>query len=116
MGHIDCCRWLVEVAHCDVNALNSFGCNASQWCAMNGSVPLVQYLVSKGLDVTLLNKNGHSVLHKAAMKASRLRSCINRLEGFLSNCVSKIENCSSYAIPSWGLGILVCPASLSLRK
>ena len=39
-----------------------------QWCAMNGSVPLVEYLTSRGLDVGLLNKNGHSVLHKAAMK------------------------------------------------
>ena len=61
------CRWLVEVANCEINKLNKFGCNASQWCALNGSVPLVKYMTKMGLDVGILNKNGHSVLHKVCI-------------------------------------------------
>lgn len=68
MGHIETCIWLVDVASADMNRLNVFGCNASQWCALNGSVELFNCLMIRGMNVGLLNRNGHSVLHKAAMK------------------------------------------------
>lgn len=67
-GQFECCRWLIEVACCDINRCNSFGCNASQWIAMQGDVLLAQYLRDSGLDILLINHNGHSVLHKSAMK------------------------------------------------
>ena len=31
MSHLETARWFADVAKCDVNRLNSFGCNASQW-------------------------------------------------------------------------------------
>ena len=68
MSHLEMARWLVDEAHCDVNSLNSFGCNASQWCALAGCVPVMKLLRERGLDLYLLNRNGHSVLHKSAMK------------------------------------------------
>jgi ankyrin repeat protein len=68
MSHLEMARWLVDDAHCDVNSLNSFGCNASQWCALAGCVPVMRLLRDRGLDLHLLNRNGHSVLHKSAMK------------------------------------------------
>ncbi|KAF0694338.1 Aste57867_14791 [Aphanomyces stellatus] len=62
------CTWLVTDGGCDVHRLNSYGCNASQWSCMTGSVPMMEFLASHGLDFTLLNHNGHSALHKAAIK------------------------------------------------
>ncbi|ETV89512.1 hypothetical protein H257_00765 [Aphanomyces astaci] len=35
---------------------------------MTGSVDILRFLVENGLDCTILNRNGHSALHKAAMK------------------------------------------------
>ncbi|KAH9144184.1 hypothetical protein AeRB84_011864 [Aphanomyces euteiches] len=52
----------------DIHRLNTFGCNASQWCAMTGNVAILKYLVDQGLDCAILNRNGHSALHKAAIK------------------------------------------------
>ena len=72
-GHLDTCRWLVDVAGADWSTLNSFGCNAVQWaaqCARGGSagVEACAWLRAKGLNLGVLNRNGHSALHKAALK------------------------------------------------
>jgi ankyrin repeat protein len=63
-----------HTAKCDIHRLNVFGCNASQWCAMTGNVEILQYLVDQGLDCSILNRNGHSALHKAAIKG-RVEMC-----------------------------------------
>lgn len=68
MSKVEMAQWLVDVAGANPNALNSFGCNASQWCALAGCVPLIRMLKTRGLDLGVLNRNGHSVLHKAAIK------------------------------------------------
>jgi hypothetical protein len=69
--HYDMCLWLVDQGKCDINRLNSFGCNASQWCALSGCVDIMRMLKDKGLDLYILNRNGHSVMHKAAMKGMK---------------------------------------------
>ena len=69
-GQIETCKWLINVARCDVNIKNSFGCNASQWCAINGNIPLMVYFKQCGLDFLILNSNGHSAVHKAAIKGN----------------------------------------------
>ena len=65
--------WLVRDAKCDVHATNAFGCNASQWAAQRatGSVAMCAYLRDAGVDLTVLNRNGHSAVHKAAVKGNR---------------------------------------------
>eukprot|EP00601_Ochromonadales_sp_CCMP2298_P017044 CAMPEP_0173216858 /NCGR_PEP_ID=MMETSP1142-20121109/155_1 /TAXON_ID=483371 /ORGANISM="non described non described, Strain CCMP2298" /LENGTH=464 /DNA_ID=CAMNT_0014144337 /DNA_START=18 /DNA_END=1409 /DNA_ORIENTATION=+ len=70
-GHFDAVQWLVERGGCGVGRMNSYGCNASQWCALNGNISILQYLHSRGLAVDVKNNNGHSALHKAAMKGQR---------------------------------------------
>lgn len=70
-GHSATCDWLVNVASCDWRALNAFGCNAAQWAAQSGDVRMCQWLARLGLDMTLLNNNGHSAVHKAAVKGRR---------------------------------------------
>lgn len=70
-GHLDVCTWLVEEAKCQYGATNGFGCNAIQWCVQTGDVAMCEYLLGIGLNVRLCNKNGHSALHKAAVKGQR---------------------------------------------
>jgi len=64
--------WLTTVAKADVHALNVFGCNASQWAAQRGknAVAMCRYLQKIGTDLRLKNRNGHSALHKAAVKGN----------------------------------------------
>lgn len=69
-GQGDMVHFLVDELGCEVNQLNSHGCNASQWCAMNGEMEILQYLYSHELDVTVVNRNGHSALHKGAMRGT----------------------------------------------
>ena len=80
-NNIPMVKWLVEVAHCDIHKLNSYGCNASQWGALNGDVDMLRLLQSYGLDLGLLNLNGHSAVHKAAVNG-RLDACKWLLTGF----------------------------------
>jgi hypothetical protein len=68
--HTQTCRWLVRQGHCDVNRKNCFGCNASQWGAIAGDLILCRFLRDSGVTMNLLNNNGHSVLHKAAIKGN----------------------------------------------
>ena len=73
-GHLAVCTWLVDEAGAALHALNSFGCNAFQWAAQSASteaVALCRWLHGRGLDATLLNCNGHSAVHKAALKGNR---------------------------------------------
>jgi ankyrin repeat protein len=67
-GHIPVCEWLVDGAGCDLHALNLYGCNASQWAAQSGDIAMLAWLLQRGLDVGIINHNGHSALHKAAIK------------------------------------------------
>jgi ankyrin repeat protein len=67
--HAKICRWLhsidVNIAH----GTNSYGCNAVQWAALSGSIEMCCMLLEEfNLNFALLNHNGHSVFHKAAVK------------------------------------------------
>ena len=73
-GQLAVCAWLVDEAGAALHALNRFGCNAFQWAAQSPSPEAVQvcrWLHGRGLDATLLNCNGHSAVHKAALKGNR---------------------------------------------
>ena len=65
--------FLTSDAKCDVHATNAFGCNASQWAAQRskGSVAMCLYLQNVGVDLKVTNRNGHSAIHKAAVKGNR---------------------------------------------
>ena len=65
------CEYLLE-AGADLHAKNSFGCNASQWAAQTAedSPSMCKWLQARGLDIGILNCNGHSALHKAAVKGN----------------------------------------------
>ena len=75
-GHLAVAEWLVDGAGADLHARNSFGCNAMQWAAQPAdgradAFPMCRWLRDRGLDLAVLNHNGHSAVHKAAVKGRR---------------------------------------------
>eukprot|EP00965_Chrysotila_dentata_P259111 6213452-Pleurochrysis_carterae.AAC.2 len=72
-GELGVCDYLVDEAGADVHATNSYGCNAIQWAAQSDctdGLNVCSWLRSRNLDMKLLNFNGHSALHKAAVKGN----------------------------------------------
>ena len=72
-GHLAVCDLLLK-AGADLHSRNSYGCNAIQWAAQSDTsdgLAVCRWLLERGLDVTVLNCNGHSALHKAAVKGQR---------------------------------------------
>ena len=67
-GHLRVLTWLLEEGGADCGARNAYGCNAGQWAAQAGDVAVCDWLLRRGLDWRVLNRNGHSALHKAAVK------------------------------------------------
>jgi ankyrin repeat protein len=67
-GHLPVMQWLLDEAGADCGARNAYGCNAGQWAAQAGDVAVCDWLLQRGLDWRVLNRNGHSCLHKAAVK------------------------------------------------
>ena len=73
-GRLAVCKWLVDDAGANLHALNTFGCNAFQWAAQSPStyaVDVCRWLRGCGLNAAVLNCNGHSAVHKAAIKGNR---------------------------------------------
>lgn len=66
-GHLSAAAWLADCAGADLHARNAFGCNAAQWAAQRPDPAACAWLRDRGVDLTLLNRNGHSALHKAAV-------------------------------------------------
>lgn len=53
----------------NIHTINSFGCNPVLWGAQGeASVEVVEWMQSKGCDMTLVNHNGHGFLHKAGQR------------------------------------------------
>lgn len=67
-GHMHVCKWLVYEAGCCLAQCNSFGCNAIQWAAQTDNLDMCRWLSACGLDIAIINNNGHSAVHKAASK------------------------------------------------
>eukprot|EP00958_Prasinococcus_capsulatus_P009062 scaffold888_cov569-Prasinococcus_capsulatus_cf.AAC.15 len=68
------CKYLVKEAGANLHARNAYGCNALQWAAQSDNskgLRMCRWLQAEGLDMHLVNRNGHSALHKAAVKGNR---------------------------------------------
>lgn len=72
-GELGVAQYLVDEAGADLHSTNHFGCNAIQWAAQSdsGDLRMCRWLRDRGLDIKLLNRNGHSAVHKAAVKGNR---------------------------------------------
>ena len=69
-GELAMCKFLIHEAGADLSAVNKFGCNAIQWAAMTDgkNLRMCRWLQAQGLNLKIINCNGHSALHKAAVK------------------------------------------------
>ena len=67
-GHLRVLAWLLDEGGAECGTRNAYGCNAGQWAAQAGDVAVCDWLLRRGLDWRVLNRNGHSALHKAAVK------------------------------------------------
>ena len=83
-GHLEVMRYL-QSRGCDVNAINSFGCNATLWSAQGeGGLETMKWLCDGvGCDFMRINENGHSILHKAAQRGKQkvVEWVLGRTEG-----------------------------------
>jgi ankyrin repeat protein len=71
-GHLTVCKWLVTHARADPHQINKWGCNAvfkaARMDGAHSSMEMFKYVVGElQVDSQLINGNGHSVLHKAAI-------------------------------------------------
>ena len=72
-GFLPGIKFLVEVVGADVNAVDHDGNTALHHAAARGDVESILYLVSKGADVTKVNREGHTVADMANGPVQRVQ-------------------------------------------
>lgn len=72
-GFLPGIKWMVEVAGADVNAADFDGNTALHHAAARGDVDSILYLVSKGADVTRVNREGRTVADMANGPVQRVQ-------------------------------------------
>jgi uncharacterized protein len=72
-GFLPGIKWMVEVAGADVNAVDHDGNTALHHAAARGDVDSILYLVSKGADVTRVNREGQTVADMANGPVQRVQ-------------------------------------------
>jgi ankyrin repeat protein len=72
-GFLPGIKWVVEVAGADVNAVDHDGNTALHHAAARGDVESILYLVSKGADVTKVNREGQTVADMANGPVQRVQ-------------------------------------------
>ena len=66
-------KYLVEELHVDVNARDHDGNTALHHAAARGDNEMIQYLVSKGADVTAVNREGQTTADMANGPVQRMQ-------------------------------------------
>ena len=72
-GFLPAIKWLVETTGADVNAVDHDGNTALHHAAARGDVDSILYLVSKGADVTRVNREGQTVADMANGPVQRVQ-------------------------------------------
>jgi ankyrin repeat protein len=72
-GMLAAVKYLVEELHADVNATDHEGNTALHDAAARGDVEMIQYLVSKGADVKLVNREGKTTADMANGPTQRIQ-------------------------------------------
>jgi len=89
-------RYLVEELHADVNARDGDGNTAVHNAAARGDNAMIEYLVSKGADVTLVNRTGQTTVDMANGPVQRVQpypDTIKLLEGLGAKNNHKCVSC-----------------------
>jgi ankyrin repeat protein len=72
-GMLAAVKYLVEELHADVNARDNEGNTALHNAAARGDVDMIKYLVSKGADVTVVNREGKTTADMANGPVQRIQ-------------------------------------------
>jgi ankyrin repeat protein len=72
-GWLPAVQYLVEELHADVNARDHEGNTALHHAAARGDNEMILYLVSKGADVTVVNREGHTTADMANGPVQRIQ-------------------------------------------
>jgi len=72
-GMLAAVKYLIEEMHADVNAFDHEGNTALHHAAARGDVEMIQYLVSKGADVTLVTREGRTTADMANGPVQRIQ-------------------------------------------
>jgi ankyrin repeat protein len=72
-GMLAAVTYLVEALHADVNARDEDGNTAVHHAASRGDTEMIRYLVSKGADVTLVNRAGQTTIDLANGPVQRVQ-------------------------------------------
>ena len=89
-------RYMVEVLHADVNARDNNGMTPLHHAAARGDNEMIEYLVSKGADVTLVNRTGQTTVDMANGPVQRVQpfpDTIKLLEGLGAKNNHKCVSC-----------------------
>jgi ankyrin repeat protein len=95
-GMLAAVRYLVEELHADVNARDADGNTAVHNAAARGDNQMIEYLVSKGADVTLVNRTGQTTVDMANGPVQRVQpypDTIKLLEGLGAKNNHKCVSC-----------------------
>ncbi|CAL4898030.1 unnamed protein product [Urochloa decumbens] len=66
MGRLEVCKYLVEEMGLDVNSATAEGVTPTFLAAIDGSIPVIQYLLGRGGDPAVPTSRGAMALHNAA--------------------------------------------------
>jgi ankyrin repeat protein len=95
-GMLAAVKYLVEDLHADVNARDADGNTALHHAAARGDNEMIQYLVSKGADVKLVNRTGQTTVDMANGPVQRVQpypETIKLLEGLGATNNHKCVSC-----------------------
>jgi len=95
-GMLAAVKYLVEELHADVNARDADGNTALHNAAARGDNDMISYLVSKGADVTLVNRIGQTTVDMANGPVQRIQpfpDTIKLLEGLGAKNNHKCVSC-----------------------
>jgi ankyrin repeat protein len=95
-GMLAAVKYLVEELHADVNARDADGNTALHNAAARGDNEMIEYLVSKGADVTLVNRTGQTTVDMANGPVQRVQpypDTIKLLEGLGAKNNHKCVSC-----------------------
>jgi len=95
-GMLEAVKFLVEVAHADVNAQDAEGNTALHNAASRGDNEMINYLVSKGADVKAVNRTGQTTVDMANGPVQRTQpypETIKLLEGLGAKNNHKCVSC-----------------------
>ena len=73
-GHVDLARVLLDDQQADLHQKCTLGWDALMWASASGHIPVIEFLLSRGADMTANDNDGETALGRAAF-SDKLPAC-----------------------------------------